>query len=113
MHKNEKTSERNKQRLLFRCYRISLLSLSRSLSIGFTIMLPFIYFFALCQGFGRTAAQQGGYQLLGIASTICFAVISGIFSGLFLNSSAMRRLDKDELHNDEAYWEIADSEKNV
>lgn len=65
------------------------------------------------QGFGRTAAEQGGYQLLGIASTICFAVIAGIFTGLLLKMPAMRKLNNEELHNDEIYWEMPDAERSA
>lgn len=65
----------------------------------------------LFKGFGRSALEQGGYQLLGITTTIIFAIIAGTFTGLFLNSSAMRNLKKDEHHDDEVFWEVPASEK--
>lgn len=67
------------------------------------------------QGFGRTATEQGGYQLLGIATTVLFAILAGLLTGLCLKSPAMRNLNKDEHHDDEVYWEIGETcfDKNV
>lgn len=74
-----------------------------------THCLRFVCFFVNAQGFGRTAAEQGGYQLMGIATTVLFAILAGILTGLCLNSPAMRNLKKDELHDDEVFWEIGET----
>lgn len=62
--------------------------------------------FLLLQGYGRTAETQAGYQLLGIGSTIAFAIVGGLITGLFLRSPSVRRLDQDKLHDDEDAWEV-------
>jgi len=63
-------------------------------------------------GFGRTAYQQGGFQLIGISLTVVIAIAAGILTGLFLKSSAFRKLEKGEHHEDEVYWEVPESEKH-
>lgn len=63
------------------------------------------------KGFGRAALEQGGYQLLGMASTVIFAIIAGVIVGIFMNSPAMRNLRKDEHHDDETFWSVAESDK--
>lgn len=64
------------------------------------------------QGYGRTAAYQGAYQLLAILITLVIAIVGGLVTGLLLKSPSMRRLTKDELHCDEPYWEVPE-EKSV
>lgn len=58
------------------------------------------------QGYGRTAEAQAGYQLLGIASTVAFAIVGGLITGLFLRSPSVRKLEQDKLHDDEDAWEV-------
>lgn len=65
------------------------------------------------QGFGRSAAEQAGFQLLGIGSTIVFAVIAGCMTGAIMNMPLMRNLSKDEQHDDDVYWEVPDDYKTV
>lgn len=67
----------------------------------------------LDQGFGRTSAEQAGYQALAIASTILIAVIAGLITGLLLNLPMLRNLKKDEHHNDEIYWNVPEDFKDV
>lgn len=67
----------------------------------------------LPQGFGRSASEQAGFQLIGVATTIAFAVIGGLLTGAILNMPVMRNLDKDEQHDDEIYWEVPDDFKTV
>lgn len=43
------------------------------------------------QGFGRTSAQQAGYQALGIVSTVFLAIVFGILTGLILELPSVRR----------------------
>ncbi|CAD7082792.1 unnamed protein product [Hermetia illucens] len=57
-------------------------------------------------GYGRTSMQQGGYQLLSIVLTIVVAVIGGAVTGVVLRAPSVRKLSKDQLHDDEAYWEV-------
>lgn len=33
------------------------------------------------QGYGRTAMQQGGYQIMGVAVTVGIAIVTGILTG--------------------------------
>lgn len=74
--------------------------------------------------------KQGGYQLAAIALTILIAVVSGIvtgtcwttifnftirnyvyfIAGLFLKSPSMRKLEKEEHHDDSIYWETPATE---
>jgi len=61
-------------------------------------------------GFGRSSLHQCGYQLLAIALTILIAIVSGIITGLFLKSPSMRKLEKDEHHDDSIYWETPAAE---
>lgn len=67
----------------------------------------------LPQGFGRSASEQAGFQLIGVTTTIAFAVIGGLLTGAILNMPVMRNLDKDEQHDDEIYWEVPDDFKTV
>lgn len=69
-------------------------------------------FFAF-QGFGRTAAEQAGYQALGIVSTIVVAVFFGLLTGILLNLPALRNLKKDEHHDDDVYWNVPEDFKHV
>lgn len=57
-------------------------------------------------GYGRTATYQGAYQLLAILITLAVAIVGGLITGLILKSPSLRKLTRDELHCDEAYWEV-------
>lgn len=63
-------------------------------------------------GFGRSALQQGGYQLAAIGLTILIAIVSGAVTGLFLKSPSMRKLTKEEHHDDSTYWETPATESS-
>lgn len=65
------------------------------------------------QGFGRTASEQAGFQALGIISTIIFAVIGGVITGMILNLQAMRHLKRDEHYDDDIYWNVPDDFKHI
>ncbi|XP_055635071.1 ammonium transporter Rh type A isoform X1 [Toxorhynchites rutilus septentrionalis] len=56
-------------------------------------------------GFGRSAHKQGAYQLLAVLITVSIAIVGGLSTGLVLKSPMVRQLNKDELHDDEKYWE--------
>ncbi|TMW52670.1 hypothetical protein DOY81_002249, partial [Sarcophaga bullata] len=57
-------------------------------------------------GYDRAASQQAGYQLLGIGVTILVAIVGGILAGLVLKYTSFRKLQKEEHHQDELYWEV-------
>lgn len=56
--------------------------------------------------YGRTAAEQAGYQVLGISVTIGVAVATGLLTGLLLRSRAVRSIEKAEHHDDARFWEV-------
>lgn len=56
-------------------------------------------------GFGRSAPKQGAYQLLAVLLTVLIAIVGGLLTGLVVRSPSVRQLEKEEHHNDEAYWE--------
>ncbi|XP_061387766.1 ammonium transporter Rh type B-like [Musca vetustissima] len=63
-------------------------------------------------GYGRTASEQAGYQLFGIAMTVLVAIVGGILAGLALKYTGFRKLQKDEQHQDELYWEVPAERKD-
>lgn len=74
--------------------------------IKWVLETEFNFYSSSPQGYGRTAESQAGYQLLGIASTVAFAIVGGLITGLFLRSPSVRRLEKEKLHDDEDAWEV-------
>lgn len=62
-------------------------------------------------GYGRTALKQGGFQLLGILITVLFAIVGGIVTGAILKATSMKKLDKEQQHLDEVYWEVPDTKE--
>lgn len=70
-------------------------------------------FINVVQGFGRTALEQAGFQAMGIASTIVIAAIAGLVTGILLNLPMMRRLKKDEHHDDDVYWNVPEDFKQI
>lgn len=65
------------------------------------------------QGYGRTAAEQAGYQALAIISTIVIAAVAGLITGLLLNLPMLRSLKKDEHHDDDIYWNVPEDFKQI
>lgn len=65
------------------------------------------------QGYGRTAAEQAGFQALAITSTILIAAIAGILTGLLLKLPMLRNLKKDEHHDDDVYWNVPEDFKHI
>uniref|UniRef100_T1PDH0 Ammonium Transporter n=1 Tax=Musca domestica TaxID=7370 RepID=T1PDH0_MUSDO len=63
-------------------------------------------------GYDRTASAQAGYQLFGIAMTILVAIVGGILAGLVLKYTGFRKLQKEEQHQDELYWEVPAERKD-
>lgn len=56
--------------------------------------------------YGRSAAEQAGYQVVGISVTIGIAVITGLLTGLLLRSRAVRSIEKADHHDDARFWEV-------
>lgn len=65
------------------------------------------------QGFGRSSAEQAGYQMLAIVSTIIIAIIFGLITGMILNLGAVRNLKKDEHHDDDIFWNVPEDFKHI
>ncbi|KNC21133.1 hypothetical protein FF38_10313 [Lucilia cuprina] len=63
-------------------------------------------------GYGREASSQAGYQLLGIGVTVLVAIVGGILAGLALKYTNFRKLQKEEHHQDELYWEVPNEQKD-
>ncbi|XP_037933217.1 ammonium transporter Rh type B-like [Teleopsis dalmanni] len=59
-------------------------------------------------GYNRTASAQAGYQLFGIAMTVIVAIVGGILTGIVLKYTNVRKLNKEEHHQDEVFWEVPD-----
>ncbi|XP_059619508.1 ammonium transporter Rh type B [Phlebotomus argentipes] len=57
-------------------------------------------------GYGRSAVEQAGYQLLGILSTVAIAIVGGLLTGVFLRSPSVRIIPRDKQHDDEDSWEV-------
>ncbi|XP_075160836.1 rhesus blood group-associated glycoprotein Rh50 [Haematobia irritans] len=63
-------------------------------------------------GYERSASTQAGYQLFGIAMTLLVAIVGGILAGLVLKYTSFRKLQKEEQHQDELYWEVPEERKD-
>ncbi|XP_067646311.1 ammonium transporter Rh type B-B [Eurosta solidaginis] len=63
-------------------------------------------------GFERTASAQAGYQLVGIAVTLLVAIVGGILTGGVLKYTGVRKLQKDEHHQDELFWEVPEPKED-
>lgn len=50
--------------------------------------------------------MQGGYQLLGILSTVLIAIITGVITGFLIKSPSFRQLPKEQIHDDTEHWEV-------
>jgi len=64
-------------------------------------------------GFGRSSMQQGGYQMLAIVLTMLIAIMTGALTGIVLKSPCIRKLEKDEHHDDSIHWETPDYEESM
>lgn len=56
--------------------------------------------------YGRSAAEQAGYQMAGIGVTVGIAIVTGLLTGLLLRSRAVRNIEKAEHHDDARFWEV-------
>lgn len=63
-------------------------------------------------GYDRKAGYQAGYQLLAIGVTVLVAIVGGILAGLVLKYTNFRKLQKEEQHQDELYWEVPNEQKD-
>ncbi len=56
-------------------------------------------------GLGRSAGTQAAFQLAAIATTLGMAIVSGIFTGLFLRLPLFNQIrDEDEMFTDKSDW---------
>ncbi|XP_017486196.1 PREDICTED: ammonium transporter Rh type B-like, partial [Rhagoletis zephyria] len=63
-------------------------------------------------GYNRTASTQAGYQLCGIAVTLLVAIVGGVLTGAALKYTSVRKLQKDEQHQDELFWEVPENKED-
>ncbi|XP_036337716.1 ammonium transporter Rh type B-B [Rhagoletis pomonella] len=63
-------------------------------------------------GYNRTASTQAGYQLCGIAVTLLVAIVGGVLTGAALKYTGVRKLQKDEQHQDELFWEVPENKED-
>uniref|UniRef100_A0A1A9WLE9 Ammonium transporter AmtB-like domain-containing protein n=1 Tax=Glossina brevipalpis TaxID=37001 RepID=A0A1A9WLE9_9MUSC len=57
-------------------------------------------------GYERSARAQAGFQLFGLFMTIIIAIVGGLIIGSVLRCTCFRKLQKEEQHQDELYWEV-------
>ncbi|ESO83379.1 hypothetical protein LOTGIDRAFT_133634 [Lottia gigantea] len=63
-------------------------------------------------GEGRTAGQQGGYQMLALAVTLAIAIVGGVITGFIIKFIPMFVAPKKEqLFEDEPYWGVPDDHR--
>jgi ammonium transporter Rh len=56
-------------------------------------------------GLGRSAVQQGGYQIAALAMTIGFALVGGVIAGYVMKIPIVEQIDQEEeILDDEAQW---------
>lgn len=65
-------------------------------------------------GLGRTAVEQGGFQMAGIALTLGMAIFGGAITGLILRLPFIEQLsDGEELFEDEPCWKLPEEPKSI
>lgn len=59
-------------------------------------------------GDGRSRSKQAGFQLAALMTTLCFAIIGGVITGLIMRLGVfLPPRDRDEeLFEDEQHWDI-------
>jgi ammonium transporter Rh len=56
-------------------------------------------------GMGRTALQQGGYQMAALAMTLGVAIVSGVITGYIMKLPIIEQIsDSEEMFDDEPNW---------
>ena len=64
-------------------------------------------------GLGRSAAQQGGYQIAALCVTLSVACISGVVVGFIIKLPIFGRIRKvDDMFHDKLLWILPESEEN-
>ncbi|XP_017784382.1 PREDICTED: ammonium transporter Rh type A isoform X2 [Nicrophorus vespilloides] len=61
-------------------------------------------------GLGRTSAQQAGYQLAALGCTLGIAIVSGLFTGLFVSSPLTSGQSRNGAYKDDPCWLIHEHE---
>ncbi len=64
-------------------------------------------------GKGRTQAEQGGYQLLCLTSTLGISISSGLLTGLIIKSPFFMPADAKDCFDDEHFWHMEMAEEPV
>jgi ammonium transporter Rh len=60
-------------------------------------------------GLGRTAVEQGGYQIACLATTLGIAIFGGAVTGLLLKTRLFEQInDEHDLFADEKNWIVPD-----
>jgi len=57
-------------------------------------------------GHDRTASWQAAYQAFSLMICVGFGIIGGIVAGVILRWSCCEPLSKDEMFDDEPFWEV-------
>jgi ammonium transporter Rh len=57
-------------------------------------------------GLGRTAHQQGGYQIAALAMTLAVAIVGGLVTGLILRLPFFGKVPSSHLFDDTMSWEV-------
>lgn len=63
-------------------------------------------------GLGRTAMQQGGFQIVALVVALCIAVVGGLITGVILKY--VKILDEprgNEIFEDEKFWHVPEDEE--
>lgn len=56
-------------------------------------------------GLGRTAVQQGGYQIAALAMTIGFALVGGVITGYIMKIPIVEQIEhEEEMFDDDSNW---------
>lgn len=65
-------------------------------------------------GLGRTAVEQGGYQMAGVALTLGMAIVGGIITGIILRLPFIDQITEEhELFEDETCWKVPEEFKET
>ncbi|XP_049841366.1 ammonium transporter Rh type A-like [Schistocerca gregaria] len=62
-------------------------------------------------GFNRSAAQQAGCQLLGVAVTLVLALVGGAVTGLVLRVPKFSPMYREQWYNDAWYWDLPEDDE--
>jgi ammonium transporter Rh len=65
-------------------------------------------------GFGRTAVEQGGYQMLAMLCTLGVAIFAGVLAGLIMKLPIFGPIKENEdMFKDEPFWILAETNEDL